>query len=99
MGVYMIFLRVAHVIIIFSFMSADIIVVVESLICCAFMFFREIDRDEFKKVMALMRSQNRQGASHCDGLRAGIKIGGLVENGGLVEYFFGKDGELSLIHI
>lgn len=53
----------------------------------------EIDRDEFKKVMALMRSQNRQGASHRDGLRAGIKIGGLVENGGLVEYFFGKDGE------
>jgi len=74
-------------------MSADIVVVVGSLICCAFIFSRAIDRDEFKKVMALMRSQNRQGASHRDGLRAGIKIGGSVENGGLVEYFFGKDGE------
>ncbi|KAM7492927.1 hypothetical protein LguiB_027536 [Lonicera macranthoides] len=31
--------------------------------------------------MALMRAQNRQGC------RAGIRIGGDVENGGLVEYF------------
>ena len=53
---------------------------------------REIDKDEFKKVMTLMRSYNRQGASHRDGLRFGRKVGQLVEDGGLVEYFFGKDG-------
>ncbi|KAG2652294.1 hypothetical protein PVAP13_1NG363900 [Panicum virgatum] len=52
----------------------------------------EIDKDEFKKVMTLMRSYNRQGASHRDGLRFGRKVGQLVEDGGLVEYFFGKDG-------
>ncbi|KAF4388355.1 hypothetical protein G4B88_013192 [Cannabis sativa] len=34
---------------------------------------REIDKDEFKKVMALMRAQNRQGAHHRDGLRFGLK--------------------------
>ncbi|KAL0330567.1 UNVERIFIED_CONTAM: Calcium uptake protein, mitochondrial, partial [Sesamum radiatum] len=50
---------------------------------------REIDRDEFKKVMNLMRAHNRQGAVHSDGLRAGHKLGGSVENGGLLEYFFG----------
>ncbi|XP_057524348.1 calcium uptake protein, mitochondrial-like [Amaranthus tricolor] len=58
----------------------------------------EIDRDEFKKVMALMRDQNRQGSTHCDGLRPGIKLGGSVENGGLLEYFFGNDGEMHLHH-
>ncbi|KAL3497323.1 hypothetical protein ACH5RR_040055 [Cinchona calisaya] len=59
---------------------------------------REIDRDEFKKVMALMRAHNRQGALHRDGLRAGHSLGGLVENGGLVEYFFGEDGKRRLHH-
>ncbi|KAK9280273.1 hypothetical protein L1049_013961 [Liquidambar formosana] len=58
----------------------------------------EIDRDEFKKVMALMRAQNRQGAQHRDGLRVGLKVSGSVENGGLVEYFFGKDGKARLQH-
>jgi hypothetical protein len=53
---------------------------------------REIDKEEFKKVMALMRSFNRQGAAHRDGLRTGFKVGQSVENGGLVEYFFGNDG-------
>lgn len=52
----------------------------------------EIDKDEFRKVMTLMRSYNRQGAAHRDGLRFGRKVGQPVENGGLVEYFFGKDG-------
>ncbi|KAK1684098.1 hypothetical protein QYE76_044946 [Lolium multiflorum] len=52
----------------------------------------EIDKEEFKKVMALMRSFNRQGAAHRDGLRTGFKVGQSVENGGLVEYFFGNDG-------
>ncbi|KAL0915246.1 hypothetical protein M5K25_015648 [Dendrobium thyrsiflorum] len=57
-----------------------------------------IERDEFKKVMALMRSFNRQGACHRNGLRIGLKIRGSVENAGLVEYFFGKDGNERLQH-
>ncbi|OMO65177.1 Calcium-binding EF-hand [Corchorus capsularis] len=59
----------------------------------------EIDRDEFKKVMTLMREQNRQTARHRDGRRAlGIKVTEPVENGGLVEYFFGSDGKTCLKH-
>ncbi|KAK4415403.1 Calcium uptake protein, mitochondrial [Sesamum alatum] len=58
----------------------------------------EIDRDEFKKVMNLMRAHNRQGAVHSYGLRAGHKLGGSVENGGLLEYFFGGDGKKLLHH-
>ncbi|KAK7388575.1 hypothetical protein VNO78_23396 [Psophocarpus tetragonolobus] len=56
----------------------------------------EIDKQEFKKVMALMRSQNRLVANHRDGRRLGKKAS--VENGGLVEYFFGKDGNGCLQH-
>lgn len=56
----------------------------------------EIDKQEFKKVMALMRSQNRQGANHRDGRRLGVKSS--IENGGLLEYFFGKDGNACLQH-
>lgn len=48
--------------------------------------------------MTLMRSYNRQGASHRDGRRIGLKVGGSIENGGLVEYFFGKDGKGHLQH-
>ncbi|KAL9255846.1 Calcium uptake protein, mitochondrial-like protein [Drosera capensis] len=58
----------------------------------------EIDRVEFKKVMHLMRSQNRQGASHSGGLRPGIKLGRFIEDGGLVDYFFGKEGKSCLQH-
>lgn len=58
----------------------------------------EIERDEFKKVMAMMRAHNRQGAFHSGGLRAGHKLGGSIENGGLVEFFFGKDGSSRLPH-
>ncbi|XP_022731042.1 calcium uptake protein, mitochondrial-like isoform X2 [Durio zibethinus] len=58
----------------------------------------EIDREEFKKVMALMRAQNRQGACHRDGRRLGLKVTEPVENGGLVEYFFGRDGKTCLKH-
>ncbi|XP_043722987.1 calcium uptake protein, mitochondrial-like [Telopea speciosissima] len=58
----------------------------------------EIDREEFKKVMALMRSYNRQGVHHRDGRRTGRKVGTSVENGGLLEYFFGKDGKARLQH-
>ncbi|CAJ1944700.1 unnamed protein product [Sphenostylis stenocarpa] len=56
----------------------------------------EIDKQEFKKVMALMRSQNRQGATHRNGRRLGIKTS--VENGGLLEYFFGEHGTSCLQH-
>ncbi|KAG8375818.1 hypothetical protein BUALT_Bualt10G0139900 [Buddleja alternifolia] len=58
----------------------------------------EIDREEFKKVMTLMRAHNRQGAAHSDGLRAGHKLAGSIENGGLLEYFFGEDGKQRLQH-
>ncbi|KAL6549634.1 hypothetical protein OROHE_008365 [Orobanche hederae] len=57
-----------------------------------------IDKQEFKKVMSLMRTQNRQGASHRDGKRIGLKVLGSVEDGGLLEYFFGKDGNKRLEH-
>uniref|UniRef100_A0A453CCX2 EF-hand domain-containing protein n=2 Tax=Aegilops tauschii subsp. strangulata TaxID=200361 RepID=A0A453CCX2_AEGTS len=66
------------------------------LFCCSYLSIliisREIDKEEFKKVMALMRSYNRQGAAHRHGLRTGFKVGQSVENGGVVEYFFGNDG-------
>ncbi|KAH7524607.1 hypothetical protein FEM48_Zijuj06G0137300 [Ziziphus jujuba var. spinosa] len=58
----------------------------------------EIDKEEFKKVMALMRAHNRQGLQHRDGLRFGMKVNGSVDNGGLVEYFFGEDGNRTLQH-
>ncbi|MBA0874034.1 hypothetical protein Goshw_010604 [Gossypium schwendimanii] len=58
----------------------------------------EIDKEEFKKVMSLMRANNRQGAVQRDGLRFGLKVSGSVEDGGLVEYFFGKDGKARLQH-
>ena len=48
--------------------------------------------------MALMRASNRQGSVHRDGLRIGLKVTGSVENGGLVEFFFGKDGKARLQH-
>ncbi|XP_075651766.1 calcium uptake protein, mitochondrial-like isoform X2 [Castanea sativa] len=59
-------------------------------------FAEEIDREEFKKVMALLRSQNRQGAQSRDSWRLGLKVS--VENGGLLEYFFGTDGKACLQH-
>ncbi|GMJ11115.1 hypothetical protein like AT4G32060 [Hibiscus trionum] len=59
----------------------------------------KIDKEEFKKVMALMRANNRLGSVHRDGLRIGsLKLTGSVEEGGLVEYFFGKDGKARLQH-
>jgi hypothetical protein len=48
--------------------------------------------------MGLMRAQNRQGAGHRDGRRFGLKVAEPVENGGLLEYFFGKDGRTCLQH-
>ncbi|KAI8570570.1 hypothetical protein RHMOL_Rhmol01G0045100 [Rhododendron molle] len=41
---------------------------------------------------------NGQGAHHRDGLRIGLNVTGSVENGGLLEYFFGKDGNKCLEH-
>ncbi|URE24638.1 Calcium uptake protein 1 [Musa troglodytarum] len=58
----------------------------------------EIEREEFKKVIGLMRSYNRQGVSHSNGLRFGLKVGGSIENGGLLQSFFGKDGTGCLQH-
>lgn len=49
-------------------------------------------------MMTLMRSQNKQVARHRDGLRLGLKVAEPVENGGLVEYFFGQDGKTCLKH-
>ncbi|GKV03225.1 hypothetical protein SLEP1_g15565 [Rubroshorea leprosula] len=46
--------------------------------------------------MAFMRAYNRQGAVHKDGLRTGLKVSGSVDDGGLVELFFGKDGKARL---
>lgn len=43
--------------------------------------------------MALMRTHHRQGVHHRDGLRTGLKVNDSVENGGLLEYFFGEDGK------
>lgn len=61
-------------------------------------YYREIDKEEFKTVMSLMRSQHRQGIVHRDGLRTGLHMSGSVKDGGLVEYFFGKDGNKKLKH-
>ncbi|XP_076909130.1 calcium uptake protein, mitochondrial-like [Bidens hawaiensis] len=56
----------------------------------------DIDKEEFKKVMAMMRAQHRQGSRQRGGMRNGLKISTPVENGGLLEYFFGKDGKSCL---
>ncbi|OWM86745.1 hypothetical protein CDL15_Pgr015781 [Punica granatum] len=58
----------------------------------------EIDKEEFKKVMALMRAHTRQGSINRDGIRPGLKFCGSVEEGGLVEYFFGEGGKSGLQH-
>lgn len=47
--------------------------------------------------MALMRTQNRQGAKYTNGRHRGQKAPSM-ENGGLLEYFFGKDGKACLRH-
>lgn len=63
-----------------------------------FSIYRGIDTEEFKKVMQSMRSHTRQGVQHRDGRRTGLKGKASVENGGLVEYLFGKDGKGRLSH-
>eukprot|EP00252_Welwitschia_mirabilis_P002214 TRINITY_DN12116_c0_g1_i1.p1 TRINITY_DN12116_c0_g1~~TRINITY_DN12116_c0_g1_i1.p1 ORF type:complete len:329 (+),score=63.40 TRINITY_DN12116_c0_g1_i1:369-1355(+) len=51
----------------------------------------KIDRSEFKKVMKLMQGWNRQGAAQRGGLRPGFKTRQSADDGGLIEYLFGKD--------
>lgn len=48
--------------------------------------------------MTLMRSYNRQGACQSNGLRIGLKVQGSIEDAGLAELFFGKDGKQKLQH-
>ncbi|PKI52609.1 hypothetical protein CRG98_026949 [Punica granatum] len=48
--------------------------------------------------MNLMRSQNRYGTNHRDGKRKMGKATESVDDGGLLEYFFGKDGTKKLQH-
>ncbi|KAB5513874.1 hypothetical protein DKX38_027780 [Salix brachista] len=85
-----------------SYVHADhgkrIVLMILFLTCFGVIVYSEIDKVEFKKVMALMRAQNRQGTVHRDGFRPGLKVHGSVENGGLVEHFFGKDGKARLQH-
>ena len=60
---------------------------------------RHIDREEFQKVMTLMRTFSRHGRKHSDGRRFGFKSSvSTNETGGIVEYFFGKDGKQPLRH-
>jgi len=40
----------------------------------------------------LFQGDRQRGATHKDGLRIGLKVGQPVENGGVVEFFFGNDG-------
>lgn len=47
-------------------------------------------------MMALMRAHTRQGSVHRNGHRIGYKLRGSAESGGLLEYFFGRDGNKRL---
>ncbi|KAH7298673.1 hypothetical protein KP509_25G053500 [Ceratopteris richardii] len=57
-----------------------------------------IDRQEFQKVMNSMRAQMRKNIRQYDGLRTGMKVEKNVEECGLIEFFFGKDGQKLLRH-
>lgn len=57
-----------------------------------------IDREEFQMVMASMRARTRKNVRQHDGLRTGLKVQGSVEDCGLIEFFFGKDGQKLLKH-
>jgi len=54
-----------------------------------------LDREEFKEVLANLREKTRVGKTST-GLRPGMKSSGSVEDGGLVEFFFGKNGKKTL---
>lgn len=55
-----------------------------------------IDRAEFKKVMTWMRAQTRVGKSHTHGLRTGLGVSKDIDNAGMVEFFFGTNGNRQL---
>ena len=47
----------------------------------------------------LFQGDRQRGATHKDGLRIGLKVGQPVENGGVVEFFFGNGGNEPLYKI
>ncbi|GAQ80438.1 hypothetical protein KFL_000540150 [Klebsormidium nitens] len=60
-----------------------------------------VDKDEFKSVMAVLRKQSKAGQRNRGGLRflsgkSPPRLGTSVDEGGVVEYFFGKDGKQCL---
>lgn len=57
-----------------------------------------LDRDEFKEVMRRMRERTRQGLAQQNTLHSALNVSTAIENGGLVEQFFGKDGQKQLPH-
>jgi hypothetical protein len=57
-----------------------------------------IDRDEFKEVMRRMRERTRQGLAQQTALHSALTVSIGIENCGLVEHFFGKDGKKQLPH-
>ncbi|KAJ4842884.1 hypothetical protein Tsubulata_013837 [Turnera subulata] len=58
----------------------------------------KIDKAEFKMVMSLMRAQQRKWIRQKEGRRFGFTGLEHPENDGLLEYFFGKDGNDFLEH-
>lgn len=57
-----------------------------------------IDREEFTKVMEVMRSRIRRRPLRRDGLRTVSKVENVVQNEGLVEFLFREDGKKLLKH-
>lgn len=49
-------------------------------------YFREIKKEEFKKVMRFLLANNRKGIAQCDGLPIGPKVNNSVNNGGTLKY-------------
>lgn len=62
------------------------------------MSFSLIDREEFKEVMRRFRERTRQGLAHRNTLYSALNVSTSVDNGGLMELFFGKDGQKQLPH-
>ncbi|CAM6083928.1 unnamed protein product [Calypogeia fissa] len=57
-----------------------------------------IDRDEFKEVMRRFRERTRQGLAHQNTLYSNFNVSTSIDNGGMMELFFGKDGRKQLPH-
>ncbi|KAK8257069.1 hypothetical protein V6Z12_1Z007500 [Gossypium hirsutum] len=60
-----------------------------------FVTLLSIPESSFSVVFKMFDADNN---GQRDGLRFGLKVSGSVEDGGLVEYFFGKDGKARLQH-